>query len=148
MHGMGISERRREMDGLQHIATHCNTLQHAATRCNKRRRQMNTRGVDSRTATHCSTLQHTTTFCNMLQHAATCCNTRKYVRQEATVATLVANEGDGRQRAAATHFNSLQQTATSCKMLQHAVTCCNTRQHTATHYNAQKAACRAATVAT
>jgi len=72
---MGISERRRQMDGLQHIATHCNTLQHAATRYNKRRRQMDTRGVDSRTATHCNTLQHAATCCNMLQRAATRGNT-------------------------------------------------------------------------
>ena len=41
----------RQLNTLQHTATHCNTLQH--------------------TATHCNTLQHTTTHYNTLQHTAT-----------------------------------------------------------------------------
>ena len=39
------------------------------------------------------------------------------------------------ERAATTHFNTLQHTATHCNTLQHTATLCNTLQHTATHRN-------------
>ena len=61
-------KKSKSRNGLQHIATHCNTLQPTAIHCN----------TWHRTATHCNALQHTATRCNILHRTATHCNTLQH----------------------------------------------------------------------
>jgi len=120
------------------IATHCNTLQHTATLCSTlqhRREGILCERIAAK-KTHCNTLQHVKLYCNTLpdtantaaqalehlvrahrarnshcntlQHAATFNRTLQHDRER------ILCESTAFQNLTATHFNTLQLTATRC----------------------------------
>ena len=97
---------------LQHTATHCNTLQH--------------------TATHCNTLQHTAAHCKTLQYTGTHRSTR-WCNSKTLQHRMWAAESKCRCYCASLcvwHYNTPQHTVVQ---RQHAATHCNTLQDTARH---------------
>ena len=104
-------------------------------------------GVLQRTATHCNTLQHTAAHCNKLQHTSlphvlSYSDTRCVAVYCSALIVCCSNSlhtavwcHDSLRSAWKGQCNTLQHTATHYKTLQHTATRCNTLQHAATHYN-------------
>ena len=93
---------------LQYTATHCNTLHHIATNWNDRFSTHLRHTVFVHAARRWNTLQH-----NTLQHAATHCKDRYPTRLCHCTFLHTATRCTTRQHSA-THFNTLQLTATLC----------------------------------
>jgi len=119
----------------QHTATHCNTLQHTATYCNTLHRGPGILCVVGPlqlfewvvtimpdVATHCNTLQHTAT------HTATICCTFQHTAGVGMGSDQYVSRCD-----TAPHLNTLQVLERVKFIVSHTATHYNTLQRTATH---------------